>query len=86
MIAWFRSHHTLKRLALALVAGIIVSLVVWVMVTIPTCSDKALERAGEEVMSQGLDPSDPDNHERMYSLYVGYLDECVTNKEESFRW
>ena len=51
--------------------GVIVILVLWAIATLPTCSDKALERAGEEVMSQGLDPSDPDNSETMYSLYLG---------------
>ena len=75
MLAWLRAQLTLKRVWV-LVAGGIVILALWAMGTTPTCNDKALERAGEEVMSQGLDPSDLDSSERMYSLYVGYLDEC----------
>ena len=75
MLTWFRSRLTLKRLAWYLVVAAIVSLVVWVMTAIPTCSDKALERSVDEAIAQGIDPADLDNHDKMYNLYVVNLDE-----------
>jgi len=50
------------------VVFLLVSIMMWV--SGPPCSDKALKRAGEEVMSQGLNPF---NSERMYDLYEHYL-------------
>ena len=79
---WLRvADHVGYSVIFGTVVFLLFSIMIWA--SGPPCSDKALERAGEEVLSQGLNPSDLDNSERMYDLYVVYMDECVAGRPGS---